>query len=218
VPRLLRLALLVKQPRPRIPDKIPSACATGVPLLGSFHKSFLHRIFLNVGRDKSRLPRHFDECGFAGQDEKRYGARAFQFANAIRFRGPQLSTGSVAIWRAWRPRAESRPLELPYAVSNREDEVSIRPLLARHAAPSDKWFLQSRIDDVVAGWQTERLFAHGMNGSTVIGLTDFFGLDKRKHQLLSGTLGYEFIAKCAACASNRRNEYGQLFVCCWDYL
>ena len=87
MPRLLRLALLVKQPRPRIPDKIPSACATGVPLLGSFHKSFLHRIFLNVGRDKSRLPRRFDECGFAGQHEKRYGARAFQFANAIRFRG-----------------------------------------------------------------------------------------------------------------------------------
>lgn len=34
-----------------------------------------------------------------------------------------------------------------------------------------------------------------MNGSTVVGFGNFFGLDKRKHQLLSGTLGYELIAK-----------------------
>jgi hypothetical protein len=34
-----------------------------------------------------------------------------------------------------------------------------------------------------------------MNGSTIVGFGNFFGLDKRKHQLLSGTLGYEMLAK-----------------------
>ncbi|HKS43239.1 MAG TPA: cell envelope integrity protein TolA [Blastocatellia bacterium] len=34
-----------------------------------------------------------------------------------------------------------------------------------------------------------------MNGSTVVGFGNFFGLDKRKHQLLSGTLGYELLSK-----------------------
>jgi hypothetical protein len=34
-----------------------------------------------------------------------------------------------------------------------------------------------------------------MNGTSIIGFDNFFGLDKRKHQLLSGTLGVEFFAK-----------------------
>ena len=34
-----------------------------------------------------------------------------------------------------------------------------------------------------------------MNGSTIVGFGNFFGLDKRKHQLLSGTLGYELLPK-----------------------
>jgi len=34
-----------------------------------------------------------------------------------------------------------------------------------------------------------------MNGSTVVGFGNFFGLDQRKHQLLSGTLGYELLPK-----------------------
>lgn len=34
-----------------------------------------------------------------------------------------------------------------------------------------------------------------MNGTSIVGFDNFFGLDKRKHQLLSGTLGIEFFAK-----------------------
>jgi hypothetical protein len=34
-----------------------------------------------------------------------------------------------------------------------------------------------------------------MNGTSVVGFDNFFGLDQRKHQLLSGTLGVEFLAK-----------------------
>jgi chemotaxis protein histidine kinase CheA len=34
-----------------------------------------------------------------------------------------------------------------------------------------------------------------MNGSSIVGFDNFFGLDKRKHQLLSGTLGLEFLPK-----------------------
>lgn len=34
-----------------------------------------------------------------------------------------------------------------------------------------------------------------MNGSSVVGFGNFFGLDKRRHQLLSGTLGWEFLQK-----------------------
>lgn len=34
-----------------------------------------------------------------------------------------------------------------------------------------------------------------MNGSTVVGFGNFFGLAERKHQLLSGTLGYELLPK-----------------------
>ncbi|HEX5085096.1 MAG TPA: hypothetical protein VFY40_23920, partial [Blastocatellia bacterium] len=32
-----------------------------------------------------------------------------------------------------------------------------------------------------------------MNGSSVVGWSNFFGLDRRKHQILSATLGFEFI-------------------------
>lgn len=34
-----------------------------------------------------------------------------------------------------------------------------------------------------------------MNGTSIVGFDNFFGLDKRKHQLLSGTLGVELFAK-----------------------
>jgi hypothetical protein len=34
-----------------------------------------------------------------------------------------------------------------------------------------------------------------MNGTSIVGFDNFFGLDQRKHQLLSGTLGVEFLAK-----------------------
>jgi hypothetical protein len=34
-----------------------------------------------------------------------------------------------------------------------------------------------------------------MNGTSLVGFDNFFGLDKRKHQILSGTLGIEFSAK-----------------------
>jgi hypothetical protein len=34
-----------------------------------------------------------------------------------------------------------------------------------------------------------------MNGSTVVGFGNFFGLDNRRHQLLSGALGYELLPK-----------------------
>jgi hypothetical protein len=34
-----------------------------------------------------------------------------------------------------------------------------------------------------------------MNGTSIVGFDNFFGLDKRKHQLLSGTLGVEIFAK-----------------------
>jgi hypothetical protein len=32
-----------------------------------------------------------------------------------------------------------------------------------------------------------------MNGSSIVGWSNFFGLDRRKHQHLSGTIGYEFL-------------------------
>lgn len=32
-----------------------------------------------------------------------------------------------------------------------------------------------------------------LNGSTIVGWDNFFGLDRRKHQLISGTAGYEFL-------------------------
>jgi len=34
-----------------------------------------------------------------------------------------------------------------------------------------------------------------MNGTTIVGYDNFFGLDKRRHQLLSGMLGIEFLTK-----------------------
>lgn len=34
-----------------------------------------------------------------------------------------------------------------------------------------------------------------MNGTSVVGFANFFGLDKRRHQLLSATLGWEFLPK-----------------------
>lgn len=34
-----------------------------------------------------------------------------------------------------------------------------------------------------------------MNGTSIVGFDNFFGLDQRRHQLLSGTLGIEFFAK-----------------------
>ena len=37
--------------------------------------------------------------------------------------------------------------------------------------------------------------ASAMNGTQVVGYNNFFGLAKRKHQLLSGTLGFEFLPK-----------------------
>jgi hypothetical protein len=36
-----------------------------------------------------------------------------------------------------------------------------------------------------------------MNGTSIVGFDNFFGLDKRKHQLMSGTLGVEFLPKRA---------------------
>src|SRR5882672_10476477 len=34
-----------------------------------------------------------------------------------------------------------------------------------------------------------------MNGTSIVGWDDFFGLDRRKHQILSATLGFEFIGE-----------------------
>lgn len=34
-----------------------------------------------------------------------------------------------------------------------------------------------------------------MNGSSIVGFANFFGLSKRKHQIVSGTLGFEFFPK-----------------------
>ena len=34
-----------------------------------------------------------------------------------------------------------------------------------------------------------------LNGSSIVGWNNFFGLDRRKHQILSATLGFEFIGQ-----------------------
>src|SRR5207244_9617816 len=38
-----------------------------------------------------------------------------------------------------------------------------------------------------------------MNGSAVVGFDNFFGLAKRRHQLLAGTIGVEFLPKRPGC-------------------
>src|SRR5262249_61150929 len=34
-----------------------------------------------------------------------------------------------------------------------------------------------------------------LNGTSIVGWNNFFGLDRRKHQILSATLGFEFIGQ-----------------------
>jgi hypothetical protein len=49
-----------------------------------------------------------------------------------------------------------------------------------------------------------------MNGTSVVGWSNFFGLDRRKHQIVSGTLGYEFLKRPGGLRVEAALLYGSL--------